>query len=681
MVHFRMPPAPWRILAAVAAFASFAGSSAAAEKLNKRDYRSLPDWLVASMALPAKDYGHLRVPPSLEVLRDEVWYEVQADGNMVERIVYAARILNKDGIKSAIARKTYLKETDKISAFDCWVINPTAKEALKSKKSAALDKSGTDESSLASSFRYLEHDARELAKVGDIFAYSKEARSEAVIGNETWYFQSPHPVRLSRINLKIPSGWSQTEWLLGEVQPQSGSEGDWRYWLLENIPPYEPQELSPASRHLKQSIVLSISPPTGSKLATDFISFTSWEEMSRLFTEKYRQQMVLSDEIKAVAQEAIQGAGSNFAKAKILAEKARAINYTSISLNIGLGGGYIPRSSQEVHQLGWGDCKDKATYLCSLLEAVGLQGYPVIVNGSPRHLVDPSVPAANQFNHCIAAIQADESFPESSTIEAKGLGRLMIFDPTDILTSVGDLNHSMHGTGAVLLAGDKGGFITLPRIEGDDNVDRCEVKAEVMPNGTVIGLITSHASGQRAHEYRIASLLKNSKSGLEDLLKDRLDDSLGTLKTVNFNFADDLSNGRFEYSLQFGAPTYAKHLNAERMILEPVLVNRLPLMMLDDPGEEREQPIMLDQRHSVNRFEIFLPIGFSPSELPEPIAIKTEFGEYSLAMELQDDQLIVERRLFISSKPLEPSFAEAVETFYRDVSQADSMVLTLLKNS
>lgn len=659
---------------------ALATTMSAKEKFSKRAFNSLPEMVESTLGLREKAYD-FDEEPSYEVLLDESWYEVGEDGVLDSRSLYVIRFLSKEGISQAYAATSYMEESDKVLSFDAWLIDPEERGAIRRKKTDALDRSNTRGYSLASSHRYLMHDLTDAAKVGHIFAYETISESRSLLGSKSWYFQSSEPVRLSRIHLKVPEGWTYKHWFFGGSEPTASKESGWQTWERRDLVPFSQQDFAPSVGRFRESMAFTLFPPDSSELAERFISVRSWGHMSRLFHDMYLERMVLSDEARDAAREKVAEAGTRFEKAKALAEMAQSINYTNVSLDLGFGGGYIPRYSKEVHENGWGDCKDKSTYLCALLESVGLQGFPIIVNGSPRHWIDSDVPFPGQFNHCIAAIKADDSFPESSTVDVEGVGRLLIFDPTDPYTAVGDLSSRMQGTGAVLIAGEGGGFITLPKIEGANSLESCTVKAEIMPNGSIVGFVNSTASGQSAIKYRIADIRNDSTSELEEEIKERMDDSLGVLKTGGFSYSDDPESGVFEYSLQFGAASYAKPLDARNMLVSPVLMGRQPVVLLDDPGEERVQPIMLSAKNERTSFEVYLPVGFQPVEMPEPVSVETSFGRYSLEISFEKDQAIVQREFVVKGDPVDASEADEVERFFRVVSEADATVLSIRRES
>ena len=55
----------------------------------------------------------------------------------------------------------------------------------------------------------------------------------------------------------------------------------------------------------------------------------------------------------------------------------------------------------------YGDCKDKHTLLAALLQAIGVEAWPVLANAGRR--VDPKVPSPAEFNHLITVIRRGSS--------------------------------------------------------------------------------------------------------------------------------------------------------------------------------------------------------------------------------------------------------------------------------
>jgi transglutaminase-like putative cysteine protease len=82
------------------------------------------------------------------------------------------------------------------------------------------------------------------------------------------------------------------------------------------------------------------------------------------------------------------------------------IRYAAIEIGIG---GLQPHPATDVYRNRYGDCKDKATLLIAMLDAIGIRATWVLVD-THRGFIDPRVPSVDG-NHAIAAIE----IPKGST--------------------------------------------------------------------------------------------------------------------------------------------------------------------------------------------------------------------------------------------------------------------------
>lgn len=64
-------------------------------------------------------------------------------------------------------------------------------------------------------------------------------------------------------------------------------------------------------------------------------------------------------------------------------------------------GAYKPNDPSQVYQQRYGDCKDKSLLLVSLLNAKGIEAYPMLVNTIAKHTLDSRLPGHTAFNHCV----------------------------------------------------------------------------------------------------------------------------------------------------------------------------------------------------------------------------------------------------------------------------------------
>lgn len=66
-----------------------------------------------------------------------------------------------------------------------------------------------------------------------------------------------------------------------------------------------------------------------------------------------------------------------------------------------------PADPATVFTRRYGDCKDKSLLFVTLLRALGIEAYPVLVNTQARQTIAGWLPAAGIFDHCIAVVRLD----------------------------------------------------------------------------------------------------------------------------------------------------------------------------------------------------------------------------------------------------------------------------------
>jgi Domain of Unknown Function with PDB structure (DUF3857)/Transglutaminase-like superfamily len=77
------------------------------------------------------------------------------------------------------------------------------------------------------------------------------------------------------------------------------------------------------------------------------------------------------------------------------------VRYFGVEIGIS---GQKPCDPSTVFARRYGDCKDKSLLFVTILRALGITAYPVLVNSQLRHTIEDWQPTGNAFDHCIAAI-------------------------------------------------------------------------------------------------------------------------------------------------------------------------------------------------------------------------------------------------------------------------------------
>ena len=106
--------------------------------------------------------------------------------------------------------------------------------------------------------------------------------------------------------------------------------------------------------------------------------------------------------------------------------------------------------------------------MIAMLREAGIDSLAMLVDTRDEGKVHPDFPSPLQFNHCIVAIPMAEPVADALVIHPE-MGPVLVFDPTDDLTPMGDLPWVDQGTRALLVHPDHGGLVELPVLPAEAN--------------------------------------------------------------------------------------------------------------------------------------------------------------------------------------------------------------------
>jgi len=166
-------------------------------------------------------------------------------------------------------------------------------------------------------------------------------------------------------------------------------------WALDSIPAITAETYLPPSDYWHSRIVAT---PAGKMAnARDFGAWY-WKEL-------LAERIVPSENLRRKARELVTGHDSEREKVEALYEYVQKTRYVAILLG---KGGWQPHFVDEIEGAGYGDCKDKAALLVSLLRAVSISGYPALVLTSQHGRVEKDLFDPAHFNHMIVFVQGSE---------------------------------------------------------------------------------------------------------------------------------------------------------------------------------------------------------------------------------------------------------------------------------
>src|SRR5262249_19107398 len=184
-----------------------------------------------------------------------------------------------------------------------------------------------------------------------------------------------------------------------------------------------------------------------------------------------------------------------FDRIKALARFAqRDVRYAAIEVGIG---GFKPHPAADVFAHRYGDCKDKATVLSTMLAQLGGKACYMPIQDE-RGIYTDKTPPNRGFDHVILAIQLpDASYtkPLPAVYEHPKLGHLLIFDPTNERVPLGQLPYYEQDSFALLVTDNGGELIHLPVSSPETNLLKRNAKVTLLPDGTLKGEVEEVSTG------------------------------------------------------------------------------------------------------------------------------------------------------------------------------------------
>ena len=627
-----------------------------------------PSWLsqLRAVQFPAYDKTVTAV-----VLLDEAVVNVDSNGKTTTTRTYAVRLLSREGRKEAVIVEPYLTSSGKIRELKAWLIRPDGSAKSYGKDQTIDQIADTDD--IYNEQRIKVIDASDDADTGAVFGYQVTSEEAPLFDQDFWFFQDELPTLVSRYTLNLPNGWKADSLTFNRPKIEPNVNGSTYVWEMRNLPPLAREPESPSVKNLVPHIAVSYAPQAN---ATNFRVFKDWREVSRWNTEISAASAALNDEIAFKARELAANAKTEYDKIRAVGAFVQNLQYISVDIGVGKGNGYRPRPASLVLQRGYGDCKDKANLMLALLKALKIEAYLVSIYSGDRTFVREEWASPRQFNHGIIAVKVSDETLAPTVLTDATLGRLLIFDPTDSYTPVGDLPDYLQGSLALIVAGDNGKLLKMPVTPPESNGMSRTVDFTIEPTGDISGVIRERAVGQSASTAR--RYLRGIPAAEYNKLIERwVVHGISTARVGKITPVDKAGENQFDLDIELRAPVYGQLMQNRLLVFKPVVVDRLNSLWLTD--NNRTHPVIMEASAFNETATFKLPAGFDVDEMPDPIKLETPFGKYSTSYEVKENSLIFRRSLVLNAATIPVDKYPQVKDFFVKIRSAEQSPVVLLK--
>jgi len=172
-------------------------------------------------------------------------------------------------------------------------------------------------------------------------------------------------------------------------------------------------------------------PPAGELAGQVHVStFKSWEALGKWYWGLAKDQLDVDDEVRKKVREITAKAKTDEEKIAAVYRYATELRYVALELGIE---GIKPRRCALSMARGWGDCKDKATVIVTMLRELGIPAKLVLVRTGMKGDLPKGAPASvSAFDHAIAYVPSLDLFLDG-TAEGAGSHELPAMDQGSVV--------------------------------------------------------------------------------------------------------------------------------------------------------------------------------------------------------------------------------------------------------
>ncbi|MGB9119788.1 MAG: DUF3857 domain-containing protein [Candidatus Angelobacter sp.] len=627
----------------------------------------VPDWFRALAQQPAKIYAD---DANAVVLLDDQETTVKDSGEIVihERIVY--RILRPEG-KSYARYPVYFDSETKVNSFRGWSITAKGLE-YEAKEKDAFERSLGGQQEFADTKEKVI--ALPGADVGTVVGFEYEQKRRPYLFQDYWDFQSVIPVEKSRYTLHMPSRWEYRADWLNHAEQKPAEQNGALVWEVSDVPRIEREYHEPDFRALVGRMIVTLFSDKTSHRNSE-----SWNDLGIWYSQLTAGVRDPSPELQAKVRELAPASLPIFERIRALSLFAqRDVRYYAIEIGIG---GFRPHPAGEIFSHRYGDCKDKATVLSSMLSQIGVKSYYMVIHDT-RGIFTEKTPPNAHFNHMILVIQMpDASFSQKlpALFEHPKLGHLLIFDPTNDLVPLGQLPPYEQDSFGLLVTDSGGELIHLPVTTPDLNQIHRNAKLTLLPDGTLQGEIEEVRSGYLAmlgREYLQHQTLNDRKKMLEHFWGP----NLGGFQIDTFNLENENDIDKdLVLRYKFTASHYAKSAGPLLLVRPRVVGEMAGAFDVTKPRHyayEFDAPFLRS-----DSVEITLPDGYSVDELPEPAKAIFPFAEYTSKAEKDGNILKYSRQYKMQTTQVPVERIEQLRKLFAQIGTDEKNMAVLKKTN
>ncbi len=414
-------------------------------------------------------------------------------------------------------------------------------------------------------------------------------------------------------------------------------EGDTRVqrWTADDVPAVPPEDRAPGLTERGAYLHLS--------------TYRDWADVGRWYWGLVRDQLVLDDRLRQVVREITAGLTTD--RDRVRAIYHWVITHTRyVALEFGIHG-FKPYAVPQVCTRGFGDCKDKASVIVTMLREAGIEASLVLLRTRANGAVADQPASLAIFDHAIAYVPSLDIFLDG-TAQHSGMDELPAGD---------------QGVMALLVDGrGEARLVRTPVYTPERNWQRITSVLTLHPDGGGTLQSTQEMQGPDAPSLRQQLEAEATRvERVEDLLRERYPGVRVTRVTTG-DLTDLEAPARLEYEATVSQVGTRQGADLLLSAAPPIDLTR---RYASRSTRTHDLIVGIPSRVEHAR-TVRLPAGATVSDLPPAVALESPFGRFELRVEAAGQTLRVHRLLTLTRDRIPPAEYPAFRSFCQSVDEA-----------
>jgi len=620
---------------------------------------SVPDWLSAAGRV---DRGHFGDGSAAVVVSEWTDFTVDATGKYVLTERRALRVLNRRSAEAYLNAVGSENNDSKVTSIQTWAISPSGHITQSGKKDLISAADFAD-------FEVFSDDRVKMIKIpgaedGSLVGYEIMSQGHIPISGRRFRMEDEIPVRVNELHVSVPSG--SLRWFVNHpdrvvVVSQSSNGAAFR---TENRAAIPDESDAPPFSSLAAEVFVNYDPKGSSALQ-------SWEEAGHIYHTLFDNGEKPETEIAAEVTALSSGESDALSRINSLyTYVSRQIRYVAIEIGVG---GYQPHLPADVYKNKYGDCKDKASLLISMLNKIGLPGYPALVGTRGDVEADPAAPTLATFDHMIVALpvpadlrSAVEKFPAYDS-----RNQILWMDPTSETDPLGQLPEMDQGVFALIAYPERGDLQRIPQAPPELNGSEYAINVHLQSDGTGTAEVEAKyfgASNSWRHSFYRGRSQSETLKSFEEQVAHYVNQA--SFRQATIAGTDD-NRQQIKEKFSFGG-NFATASTGDGWFFQPLILSGIAVPEV--PPRPRQLPLDVGVPFHVKcEYRLELPSGMRIERIPDNTAVKSEFGEVTIEYSMGGNALLATQTVSFSQSRIlpdkYPDFRDFVNTYIRATRQ------------